>query len=109
MKKPTTKSFTHNNSIMVKNINGTSKPTYAIANLKTKFTTQGGHFSATCQAKCCAKPASATAHVKFVDQRKTQQWQLTSVCASHNHHTNKDAFALRKNAKLIAVIDLTKK
>lgn len=93
---------------MVKNINGTSKGKYPIANLKAKFQKQGGHFPSTCQAKCCSKVASATAHVKFVDQRKTQSWHLTAVCASHNHHTNKDAFALRKNAKLVAVVDLTK-
>lgn len=100
----------HNNknSIMVKNINGTSKGNYPINNLKAKFEKHVGHFPGTCQAKCCSKPASATAHVKYVDQRKTQSWQLTAVCAAHNHHTNKDAFALRKNAKLVSVKKITK-
>ena len=105
MKKPT---YNNRNSKMVKNLNGTSKPKYVIHALKTKYVKAGGCLSSTCQHKSCSKPVSATAHVKHTDGRKGNAWYLTSLCATHNHTSNKDLIALRKNAKVVAVIDLTK-
>jgi hypothetical protein len=92
-----------NNSTMVKNINGTSSPRYAIDNLSSKFVNHGGTSSSTCQVKQCSNSATATGHVKKTDARSDDNWHLTKLCAHHNHSSNDSEMALRKNAKLIPV------
>ena len=101
--------YNNKNSLMVKNINGTSKSHYAIANLKTKYVQAGGCVSKTCQHKACSKTVSATAHVMHSDGRRGNDWYLTSLCAQHNHTSNKAPIPLRKNAKLVPVKKITKK
>lgn len=93
---------------MVKNINGTSKKTYTISNLKHKYAQHGGCASTTCQHKGCSKKVSATAHVMHADNRKGHSWYLTSLCAEHNHTSNKDPIPLRKNATLVPVKSVSK-
>lgn len=101
--------YNNKNSIMVKNLNGTSKAQYAISNLKAKYVSAGGCTSGTCQHKSCSKPVSATAHVKHADGRRGNEWYLTSLCAQHNHTSNKAPIPLRKNAKLVPVTAITQK
>jgi hypothetical protein len=97
--------FHCNNSTIVRNIGGTSSSRFKIARLSTKFERRGGSVVSKCQAKQCGKPVSATAHVRVVDGRRKegQAWHLCRVCAAHNHVRNAAPFALRKNAKLVAV------
>lgn len=97
----------HNDSIIVKNVNGTSADRYKIDGLHKKFISAGGTSSATCQVKGCSNPGSATAHVIKTDGRRDGDWWLCWVCAAHNHPTNTDPYPLRKNAKLISVRDIT--
>jgi hypothetical protein len=95
--------YNNNDSILVKNLNGTSADRYKIDGLHKKFMAAGGTSSDNCQVKGCSNPGQATAHVKMVDGRRSDDWLLTWVCASHNHHTNEEPYALRKNAKLVSV------
>lgn len=62
----------------------------------------------TCQAKGCSNRGSATAHVQKTDGRSSREWHLTWVCASHNHTSHSDPYALRKNAMLLPVSELRK-
>ncbi len=98
--------FNNNNSIMVVNIGGTSDDRYRITGLYKKYLDNGGTEVATCQVKRCDDPATATAHVRMIDLRRSGDWFLTRLCAKHNHHTNDEPMPLRKNAKLIAVRDV---
>jgi phosphoribosylformylglycinamidine (FGAM) synthase-like enzyme len=100
-------SFHNNNSIMVANIGGTSSDRYSIDRLYQKYLAEGGTSSSTCQVKGCDRPASATAHVRLVDGRRSNDWFLTRTCASHNHPSNTDPYPLRINAKLVRVRDIT--
>ncbi len=96
----------HNNSTIVKNVNGTSKQRYKINNLHNKYVASGGTNSATCQAKGCSNPATATAHVRLTDGRKSDNWQFTRFCAIHNSSHHKEEIALRKNAKLVSLSEV---
>lgn len=99
--------YTHNDSIIVKNISGTSAERYRIDRLYDKYLESGGTDSPTCQRKGCKSPATATAHVRKTDGRRDDLWWLTRLCASCNSWANDDEMALRKNAKLILVRDIT--
>lgn len=99
--------YTHNDSIIVKNIGGTSSERYRIDRLYSKYRDEGGRAVETCQRKGCSNDATATAHVRMTDGRRSKDWFLTRLCAECNHHTNGREMALRKNAKLTAVRDVT--
>lgn len=99
--------FTHNDSIIVENIGGTSSERYRIDSLYSKYLAAGGRPVETCQRKGCSNDASVTAHARMTDGRRSKDWFLTRLCARCNHHTNGSEMALRKNAKLIAVRDVT--
>ena len=99
--------FNHNNSTMVKNIHGTSDERYKIGNLHKKFMTAGGTDSMWCQVKGCCNEGGATAHVIKTDGRSANDWWLCWVCAEHNNPHNEEPYALRKNAKLISVRQIT--
>jgi hypothetical protein len=75
----------------VKNVNGTSKPRYAIPNLTQKYEKSGGVHTKVCQATNCHKPATATAHVISASSG-SREWMATRTCASHNHTTNKTSY-----------------
>lgn len=97
----------HNNSIIVKNVNGSSQDRYKISNLPDKYVKAGGHQAGGCQAKGCSNPFQATAHVIKTDGRASNQWFLTRTCSKHNNTNNTDPFPLRKNAHLIPVKKVT--
>jgi hypothetical protein len=99
----------HNNSTLVKNVSGTSADRYKINNLHGKYIAAGGTTSTTCQAKGCDKTASATAHVRLTDGRRSGDWMLTRACGSHNSAHNTEPYALRANAKLVPVTAITQK
>jgi hypothetical protein len=102
-----TSAHNHNDSTIVKNISGTSDDRYKIDNLHKKFIAAGGTDSAMCQVKGCPNPGSATAHVIKTDGRSANNWWLCWVCAKHNNPHNDEPYALRKNAKLVSVRDIT--
>lgn len=100
--------YDHNNSVMVKNINGTSKAPYKVDKLYGRYVAAGGNPVETCQVKGCCGEASATAHVLLTDGRRKnaaggRQWRLTRFCATHNNHENTEEMPLRKNAVLLKV------
>ncbi len=81
----------HNDSTIVKNINGTSDDWYTsnllpafekcniiirfkIDGLHKKFIAAGGTDSAMCQVKGCSNPGAATAHVIKTDGRSSNNW-----------------------------------
>ena len=96
----------HNDSILVKNLHGTSKDRYAIDGLHAKFIAKGGTDSTTCQVKGCSNPGGATAHVIKTDGRRDGDWWLCWVCKAHNHPNNDEPYALRKNARLVSVREI---
>jgi len=95
--------YNHNNSLVVKNIRGTSAERYQIPNLNRKYVDAGGTPATTCQTKGCTNNATATAHVKKTDRRRDNKWYLTRLCAQHNHCANKKPIPLRKNANIVSV------
>jgi len=97
----------HNDSTIVKNISGTSDDRYKVDNLHQKFIAAGGTDSAMCQVKGCSDLGRATAHVIKTDGRSANTWWLCWVCAKHNNPHNENPYALRKNAKLITVREIT--
>jgi hypothetical protein len=99
----------HNNSTIVRNVNGTSKDRFKIDDLSRKFVESGGTTSGRCQAKGCKNAATATAHVAKTDGRRDNNQHLTKLCAEHNHHTNNAEIPLRKNAKLVSVAEVRKR
>lgn len=99
--------YTHNDSIIVKNISGTSADRYRIDGLYRQYLDMGGRAVSTCQRKGCSNPATATAHVRKTDGRRSGVWYLTRLCAACNHHTNDEEMALRSNARLIPVQEIT--
>ena len=99
--------FNHNDSTVVKNVNGTSTDRYKIDNLHKKFIGEGGTESEMCQVKGCLELGRATAHVIKTDGRSSNEWWLCWVCNGHNNPENKTPFPLRVNAKLIKVTDIT--
>ena len=100
--------YNHNNSLMVKNIHGTSADRYHISGLSQKFVAAGGTSSTTCQAKGCSNQATATAHVIKTDGRRDNDWHLTRLCHQHNHYTNDEPIPLRKNANVVSVQEVRK-
>mmetsp|Transcript_17218 Transcript_17218/g.65707 ORF Transcript_17218/g.65707 Transcript_17218/m.65707 type:complete len:155 (-) Transcript_17218:399-863(-) len=94
----------HNKHTVVQNVGGTSSERYRVPSLRAKYHEAGGCKSSSCQALGCCKKASATAHVRLSDKRRSNNWKLVSFCAEHNHCSKKGDIALRKNAK---VVDLT--
>lgn len=100
--------FNNATALMVKNVGGTAASRFVIPRLHDKYVAHGGTKSPTCAAKLCTAAATATAHVRHADGRRTGDWHLTRFCASHNAAARKDAIPLRVNAKLVAVRDITK-
>lgn len=98
--------FHHNDSIIVKNITGTSKPRYVVARLREKFEEFAGYEHKKCQVKGCPSDAAVTAHVRKVDGRRDDNWYLTRMCATHNNYTNTEPMALRKNAALVPLAEV---
>lgn len=88
-------------------MNGSSAPRYRIDRLRQKFIDEGGVDSLNCQVKGCHNPGAATAHVIKTDGRSNNDWMLCWVCAAHNNHHNEEPYALRANAHLIRVRDIT--
>jgi hypothetical protein len=99
--------YNNNNSVMVKNINGTSKDRYVIENLHKKFIDAGGTSRQYCQVKGCDDLGRATAHVLLCDGRRSNDWFTCWVCARHNNPHFTDPYPLRKNARLVSVRELT--
>jgi hypothetical protein len=99
--------YNNNDSILVRNVGGTSAPRYRIADLHAKFQRAGGTSSTRCQVKGCSNPGQATAHVRLVDLRRTQEWMLCWVCNHHNNPYFTDPHPLRKNAFLVPVRQIT--
>lgn len=95
--------YTHNDSIIVVNVGGSSKDRYRIDGLYAKYLEEGGRAVVACQRKGCQNPATATAHVRMTDGRRSKAWLLTRLCAACNHYTNDSEMALRKNARLVSV------
>eukprot|EP00298_Acanthocystis_sp_HF-20_P027748 c5994_g1_i1.p1 GENE.c5994_g1_i1~~c5994_g1_i1.p1 ORF type:complete len:118 (+),score=15.24 c5994_g1_i1:3-356(+) len=99
----------NNNSTIVFGIKGTSQPRYTIDNLKWKFVHLYGSLPTNCAVKECGGAYEATAHVKFGDKRKTNEWSLVPMCSSHNNRYNNGVrVPLRKNAKTLLVSEVRK-
>lgn len=99
--------YNHNDRIIVANIGGTgSNPRYAVSNLRLKFARLGGvPPSGACQvlsSHCRGNGlGAATAHVRHLDGRRSQDWQLVWICAGCNNHYNNSAMPLKLTARLV--------
>jgi len=104
--------FTHNNSLVVAGINGTSADRYKIEELKWKYVRCLGRLPIFCAVKGCdgikhPNIYTATAHVRKTDGRRSNNWYLVHQCSTHNSHSrNGMNVPLRKNAKLIPLSDI---
>lgn len=99
--------FNHSNSLMVKNVHGTSSDRYTVPHLYPKYVAAGGTKSSVCQVKTCTDKATATAHVVRTDGRRDSAWYLARVCASHNSASHTAPMPLPKTTKLVPLTDVT--
>ena len=53
--------------------------------------------STTCSVVRCTSNATAGAHVKHSNTGTSDKQYIVRLCASHNHHSNKDVMVLKKN------------
>jgi hypothetical protein len=105
----------YNSTLVVINIDGTSKAPFVVPNLATKFQRAGGEITDICQAKGCYGPSThgrggsgRTAHVRKANSTDRQAY-LVWVCSTHNHHQFDQPYALKDGVQLIPLYDVDPK
>ena len=102
--------YNHSNSIIVRNITGTSASRYRVSDLRGKYLRAGGRERDNCQVKGCAKRADgafgATGHVQLADGRRGNTWYLVWICKGCNNRRGLQ-IPLRTNALLVPVRQVT--
>ena len=112
-----------NTHLCIKNVNGSSHPTYSQSSLNESShptysqssSREGKSFMQcwrettgsqrqTCSVLCRSDAARVGAHVQSCDKRKTHEWYLAPFCRGHNHSSIREPMYLNRSVQIVQLV-----